>query len=135
MSMISETKEALWAYIKNNWTETDVHWPGSKFQTQDHAEWIQVSLSGVDQGAMRSPEDELRAVDVEINVFCKFGTSLYRTDEISSAVIAMLEHKSISVSGSITRMLRLREASLNDVPNELDLQQHSIRLFGTLERT
>jgi len=133
--MLEDAKKALWTYIKDNWTETEVHWPGSKFQTQDHSEWIQVSMSDVDQAAMRSPEVEFRDIDVEINVFCKFGTSLYRVDTISDAVVSMLEHKNISVAGTPERFLRLREASVSDVPNELDLQQHSVRISGTLKRT
>lgn len=139
---------SLLQYVHTNYSTTAVRFPwtagtpGDDFDTSA-AEWIAIEILDFLRGAQRSSDQTVRPL-LQVSVFTKRSSNLWRQEEIVGAVRALLEYACISVQDFATggepevAKMRLREAQIVDLGEERpgsDLNHVSITFGGRVETT
>ena len=126
-------------------TVSDVHWPGTDFDTDKVTEWFQPRLLGPAPGPARSGErNEIWTLNV--NCFAKVGEdfagnqreTIHRHWELADEVVGIFSQADVPVKNwaglgdPIIAYLRFAEAGAVQVPSDTMTEQIAVSIAGTL---
>jgi hypothetical protein len=110
---IEDARAALFGRLNDNWSTTNIVWPGVGADTQDDQEWIEPDVVGVTQEPQR-PSWQRTATELQVRVFVREGgTNAYRPDELADELTTLFENVAIQTADA--RIVRCLEGELNMV--------------------
>lgn len=93
MSILMQTKIDFETYFKDNWSVTEVHWSGIKWDTSAHDEWVYFEYMGSSVGDYGISSEIVTTG--QINITC-VATNRLRVHELADEAITLLHGKRIA---------------------------------------
>ncbi len=91
-----EIVSSLFKRIGDNYSTTDIDWPGIEFDTEESQEWIAPAILGITADPQRTDQGR-KNIQFQIGLFVKKAGNVYRQQEVEDAVRAVLDQKSFQV--------------------------------------
>ncbi len=92
-----EIVSSLWKALDAGYSLTDIQWPGLRFDTDVHDEWIAPGILAIPRPVARKNSLERFNIRFQVAIFTKGATNIYRLQEIDDAVRAVYDQQRIVV--------------------------------------
>lgn len=133
---VEEIVSSLWKTLADGYDETAVRWPGMRFDTDAHNEWIAPDILAVPRDPERKNSTRFQ-VRFQVAMFVKADVNIYRVQEVEDAVRAIFDQARIVVrnydAGGTpqTGMLQAAEGQTADLGDDVLRAElrHSVLTF------